>query len=385
MNDFIKHFSIFIKDAQFDTFAFWAFPIFTVIFIWLLTVVGLKVFSKREQLKTIFVVYRAWIISSMIAAGIIVGLISFWWTQNYFTKHPYQFSLLLSLTIAFVIPIFSFLNLRNLYSQQGIKEIADQPKTENQLIKTITYTKNEYKKNKYYYIIPLIGFLFLFLYLFKGTNLISLVFDNSGSMIRTTAIDALSETFDNLEQNNQIILTTLNGQFYRPKSNAKTSISELMQVKKSSALYAGNIMPFNNPLEAKNAVTQISGFDCCSPICESIWKTYLFIKETKANEFYKNKLLVIITDGDDNYINESMKSGKFFFNDEGFAEYFPPENVFIIDYSNGSNNEFMKLCKNSGCDIYPAENNKQDYIDGLDNALQSFKNNCSHCYWQCIF
>lgn len=251
----------------------------------------------------------------------------------------------------------------------------------HQLDTTIPLVKKAFNRNKRAYLIPLVGFLLLLFYLNKGTNLISIVYDNSGSMSHTNAIEALSETFDKLEDNNEIILTTLNGPQYQPKVNAKTSISELMGVKNSSALFAGNISSFQNPAEATNAVNQITGFECCSPIGESIWKTFLYIKETKNNEDYKHKLLIVITDGYDNYLDESLSTNKFFFDDAEFSEYFPSENVFIIDFSESSANAFIQKCTNAGCDIYPAENNKQDYLDGLDNALLSFKNNWYLIYW----
>jgi hypothetical protein len=278
------------------------------------------------------------------------------------------------------IPILAMLNLRSYYTQERIKEIADLPKTSNQLDSTMTLTKRAYRVNKLFYIIPVFGFLFLFFFLYKGTNLIAIVFDNSGSMRQTSAIDALSETFDNLEENNEIILTTLNGPNYKPNSELKISLTELIQVKKASNLNAGNILAFSNPLEAKNALNQISGFECCSPICESVWKTYLFLKETKSNESYKSKLMIVITDGMDD-LKESLSVGKFFYNDLGFAEFFPPENVFIIDFSNGMQSPLIQRFQSSGCDIYPADNNKQAYLDALDNALQSFKNNWFLVYW----
>jgi len=129
---------------------------------------------------------------------------------------------------------------------------------------------------------------------------------------------------------------------------------------------------------------QISNQCYGSPICEAIWKTYLFINETKPNETYDKKLLIVITDGADNLLAESLSIGKFFFDDETFAEHFPADNVFVIDYSNGQSNPFMQRASSAGCDIYPAENNKQAYLDALDNALQSFKNNWFLIYWTVI-
>jgi hypothetical protein len=383
MNDFIKSFSTYCKTAQFESIAFWAFPLCTIVLVWLLTTVGLKIFSKRKKMKTVFLVNRAWMISSLIAAAILIGIICFFWSKNYFSQHPWQLSLLISLTISMLIPVFCLSNLRNYYTREDIKELINQPKTKNQLEAAITFAKRAFSSNKFYFLIPLLGFSLLLFYLYKGTNLISLVYDNSGSMTQTDAIEAVSETFDNLDENNEITLTTLEGFAAPDDPTGKPSIKDLIAVSKYSALKGGNVVSFNNPMEAKGGLSQASNPCFGSPICEGMWKTFLFIKETKPNETYKNKVLIVLTDGMDN-IDESLKTGNFFFDDEGFSEYFPAENVFIIDYSQGTQSGFMQRCETAGCDIYPAENNKQAYLAALDNALQSFKNNWYLIYWTII-
>jgi len=384
MTEFLKSFSTYCKEADFSSIWFWAFPLGTLILIWLLTIVGVKIFSKRKNLKTVFVINRAWIISSLIAAAILIGLICFWWSRNFFSQHSYQLALLISLIIAMLIPIFSLFNLRSYYTPEGIKEITDQPKTAHQLNSVIVLTKKAFTANKFYFFIPLVGFLFLFLYFYKGTNLITLVYDNSASMQETSAIDALSETFSNLEPNNEIVLTTLEGYLETDQASiAKTNLKDIMLVSKSSNLRGGNVVAFTNPTDARNGLSQISNKCNGSPICEALWKTYLFVQETKPNQTFDKKLLIVITDGADN-IDATLASGKFLFDDEKFSEFYPSENTFVIDYSNGISTSFLQRCTSAGCDIYPAENNKQAYLEALDNALQSFKNNWFLIYWTAI-
>jgi len=384
MTEFIKSFSTYCNEAEFSSIWFWAFPFGTLILIWLLTTVGVKIFSKRKNLKTVFVINRAWIISAFIVAGILIGLICFWWSRNFFSQHSYQLALLISLTIVMLIPIFSLFNLRSYYTPEGIKEITDQPKTAHQLDSVIILTKKAFTRNKFYFFIPVLGFLFLLFYFNKGTNLITLVYDNSASMQETTAIDALSETFSNLEPNNEIVLTTLEGYPDPVQSSlVKEDLKQIMAVSKSSNLTEGNVVAFSNPTDAINGLSQISNECNGSPICEALWKTYLFVQETKPNQTFDKKLLIVITDGADN-IDATLASGKFLFDDEKFSEFYPSENTFVIDYSNGTSTSFLQRCTSAGCDIYPAENNKQAYLDALDNALQSFKNNWFLIYWTAI-
>jgi hypothetical protein len=380
MIEFFRNLSTYIRETEFGSLTFWIFPICSLFLTWALTTVGLKVLSKGGRLQTVFYIKRAWIISSTITSFILITLICIWWSKNFFAKHPFQLSLLISLTITMSIPLLALLNLKAYFTQDRIKEITAQPKTLHQLDETIAYTKKSFRKNKVFLIIPVFAFLFLFLYFNKGTNLISLVYDNSGSMIQKSAIDALYETFDNLQDNNEIILTTLEG-FSSPDDPAgKTTMKELMLVNNPSALKGGNVVSFNNPQDAKNGLIQIENKCFGSPICESIWKTFLFINETRSSVVYKNKLLVVITDGQDN-IDASLNSGQFFFDNESFNGYFQPENTFIIDYSSGTTSALIQRFQNSGCDIYPSENNKQAYLDALDNALQSFKNNWYLIFW----
>jgi hypothetical protein len=391
MEEFIKSFENYWKAAPFGAFLFWAIPLCTVLATWLLTTIGLKIFRKRKKLKTVFLVNKAWIISSMIIAAVLIAVTCFCWAKNIFSQEPYQMALLISLIIAFFIPIIAFVNLRRYYSSENMKEIIDQPKTIQEFETRIPILKRAFEKIKLYYFFPVIGFLFLLLYLNKGTNLISIVFDNSGSMETTNAINALSETFETLEENNEIVLTTLEGLSASNDLGLKPNIKELMLVTQSQQLKAGIVRLFNTPAEAQSSLHEVFNSGQVvygSPISESIWKTWLTVKESKNNQEYRNRLLIIITDGMDN-IDASLASGNFFFDNNDFGEYFAPENTFIIDYSDGTANNFLQRCLAAGCDVYPAENRKEDYLNAMDNALQSFKNNWFLIYWLilivCVF
>jgi len=290
--------------------------------------------------------------------------------------------LLLSLFIALLIPLISLFSLRRFFTNEDLKEIASQPKTQNQLEETITHSKKIFKKTKLLYLVLLIGFIFLLFSLQKGKNLISIVFDNSGSMERKNAIEALSETFDNLDKNNEIILTTLDG-LGENSSGAKSSLNEILGIDDYNKLQGGNVVSFTDPISAKNGLNQITNQCWGSPICESIWKSFLFIKDVKANNSYNNRLLIIITDGDDN-IGNTILINKFFFDDETFVSIFPTEKVFLIDYSDGKTNPLLQRFSDSGCESYIVTNNKLDYNEALDSALKSFKNNWYLIYWVII-
>lgn len=383
MDELIKDFGKYIHKAEFNSFEFWIYPISTIIAIWLLTTIGLKIIPKgKSKLKTIFRIHKFWIVNSLLVAAILIGLLCFWWSTNYFAENPIQLSLLISLFIALIIPIITFSALSSFFTNEDIKEIAQQPKTPIQQEETITSTKKSYRRIKLFYFVLLIGFLFLLFALNTGKNIISFVFDNSGSMESKNSIEALSETFDNLGKNNEILLTTLEG-LGEGSSGGKNTINEIFAVKNYSELQAGNVIHYIDPISAKGGLNQITNQVWGSPICESIWKSYLYAKSTLVNNSYKNKILIVITDGDDK-VGNSIPSNKFFFDDEEFAEYYNPEKTFIIDYSDGATNPFLQKFQDAGCETFIVTNTKQDFLDALDATLNSFKNNWYLVIWVII-
>lgn len=383
MEELFKAFGKYVKATEFNSFDFWIFPIGTIIAIWILTIISLKVIRKgKSKQKTVFSIHRFWIISSLFVATVIIALLCFWWATNYFSENPIQLSLLSSLFIALLVPIIVFVTLRSYFTNDDIKEIAQQPKTPIQQEEIITITKKSYRNIKFFYFFVLLGFLFLLFALNAGKNLISLVFDNSGSMESKNSIEALSETFDNLAKNNEIILTTLEG-LGENSTGGKNTINDILAIRNYSQLQAGNVIYFTDPVSAKSGLNQITNQVWGSPICESIWKTFLYAKSTLANESYKNRVLIVITDGDDN-VGNSIRSGKFFFDDEEFANFYTQDKTFIIDYSDRTINPFMQKFQEAGCETFVVTNTKQDYLDALDTTLNSFKNNWYLIIWVII-
>lgn len=383
MEELVKIFGEYIKKAEFSSLIFWIYPICTFLAIWVLTTIGLKIIPKgKSKHTTVFRIHKFWIVVSLFVATIIIALLCFWWATNYFAYNPVQLSLLISLFIALLVPIIVFWMLRGYFTNDDIKEISQQPKTPIQQEEIITTSKKSYQKIKLYYFALLLGFLLLLFALNSGKNLISIVFDNSGSMESKNSIEALSETFDNLGKNNEIVLTTLEG-LGANSLGGKNTINEILAVKNYSQLQAGNVVYFTDPISAKSGLNQITNQVWGSPICESIWKSYLYVKSNLSNNSYKNKVLIIITDGDDN-VGNSIQSSKFFFDDEEFANYYTSDKTFIIDYSDGVTNPLLQKFQEVGCETFNVTNTKQDYIDALDATLNAFKNNWYLIVWVVI-
>jgi len=135
----------YFRVAEYRSFEFWLFPVVTILLIWLLVIVGLKVFTRRsKQFKTVYFIHKAWIISSLAVSAVIIGLICYWWSINYFSDHPLQISLLLSLIISLLVPVLKLMKLRNYFTFESIKEITPLPKTSSKFDETIVTAKKAY-------------------------------------------------------------------------------------------------------------------------------------------------------------------------------------------------------------------------------------------------
>jgi len=353
-------------------------PVATLLLIWLLTI--LKIF-KRNELKTIFQIHRALIISSLIVAMVLVAIICYFWSKNIFAENKAELALLISLAVAFVVPIVSFVMLRNYWNKHNVNDIVSQPISAVQASNNIPIINKAFNRTKLFYLLPLIGFLFLLFSFNGGKNLISIVFDNSPSMDLNAATNALSQTFNRLNENNEIIFTNLNNKV--SDAEGGKYFKDILAIKQSKKIKVGSNYAYNTPEEAnQNFQSTILAAEG-SPICEVIWKMWLFTKETKANNDYKNKLLIVITDGDENWIdiNDLRQNNKFFYEDAEFAEYYTPENTHIVDYSKDGNGIVIKMFEENGAAIYPAVTNVDDYLSALDEALSSFQKNFYLIAW----
>jgi len=355
-------------------------PLATVAAIWLLAFIVLKVLAGGN-LKTIFQIHRALIISSLVVAMILVAIISYCWSKNIFVKNKAELAFIISLTIAFIVPIISFAWLRSYWNKYRINNITGQPISAEQARSNIPFINRAFNKNKLFYLLPLIGFLFLLFALNSGKNLISIVFDNSVNMDLNAATGALSKTLSRLDEHNEIIFTNLNNKISDKEDNV--SFKDILAIKQSKKIKVGSNYAYNTPKDANLSFQSTLSDAEGNPICEAIWKMWLFTKETKANNEYKNKLLIVITDGNENYIdvNSLQQVGKFFYEDVEFADYYAPENTHVIDYSKAGPGIVVKKFEENGASIYSAVTSSDDYLSAFDNALLSFQKNSYLIAW----
>lgn len=387
-----------ISEADFTSWKFWIIPIITIILVIVLFLILIKLQWSRskssEPDRIISRIYFEWILSlGLVGLSLIViasPYLQKLWDDFFEGDKSWQLGILLSFLIVmilFIIRIFKYSRLiknSQLVKVSKLQDLISIPITNKSLKNSIIEIKKTFNKRKWYILIPAIGYiLYPFYYYYnKERNIICIVFDNSSSMSGQNAILALDQIFDKLENNNEIIFTTLDG--YMPNDMppvVKTNMEQIMIVQKSSELKAGKVMHFLNPISAKAGLSQI-GTSNGSPICESIWKTYLYFKENYSENTYDKNVLIVITDGMDN-ISESITTGKFFFDDPQFAARFSPNDVFIIDYAQQSSPLTQRFLQ-AGCIVHSADTSITGYLSSLEDSLQEFHNTSYLIWWMLI-
>ena len=356
-------------------------PLAALAAIWFFTFVAVRIFDRKEKFTTVFMIHRYLVIISTFVAAALISIICYCWSKNIFAENKAELAYIIALFITFFIPIVSLAMLRSYWSKQKLNNIIGQPVSPDRARKNIRVVNKAFNRIKRFFLLPFVGFLFLLFALNSGKNLISIVFDNSPSMDFNAAVNALSLTFDKLNENNEIIFTNLNNK--TADADSPKSFRDILSTNQSQRIRVGANYAYNNPKEAgqnfKSTLQVAEG----SPICEVIWKMWLFTKETKANNKYKNKLLIIITDGDENWVelNSLLQSAQFFYENVEFAEFYTPENTHIVDYSPNGNGIVIKKFEDNGAVVYPAVSSTNDYLDALDDALLTFQSSIFLIVW----
>lgn len=399
MEEFFSSFRDILQDAKSNLtdFDFLLYPLASILVIWLLSIIIPKIFfgdKKKYWLRKVFYLNFSIVLSSAIVAAIIICISITFWSQNiYIEDSPHlNLSHLLSLFISLTISIVFFIILGLKYRQDKIQEIISQPYTTNLRNDSTLKAKKAYKKIKLVAIIPLIGFLCLFGELDKEENLISFVVDNSGSMDQPSAFgddsrpkseiaqQALNQVFNELEDHNHIVLTTIEPGRGNNESSKET-FESIVTTRDINDL-RGRSVYFNNSSEALTGynelilTNEVDG----SPISEIIWRNYIYTNQIAQSSKYENIVLIIITDG-----GESLTYESFFNSIDEFSEFYAEENILFVDTegnveAEGKINSFFEEVINTGYEIEDGSS-VDNYYFAINDILKKFNKNWFFVYW----
>lgn len=373
-------------NAEYDHFAFWLYVCLPLVATWVVVKAVLLASSdpKRDQGTRVVVIHKTYVWSIAAILTVLIAVYIFLWGENYYVNKPHQSAHLLSILIASTLLFLSFMALRNLFSKERIQDLFSQPLSRQEEEVFLNGAKRSYRNLKLALLLPLLGFLALFLLITTSYTLISVVIDNSSSMGEAnekghvpieTGKTALRNTIYNLRERADIIITT-----FEPDANYKTTVQEIVSASSWEELKGLNV--FFSDSQKKEAINFVDNIeardDIGSPICETIWKNFLFTREQREQKPYKEAISIIITDGKE--IGVSSGLAGFFCDHANYHDFFGAgSGIYLIDLTGLGNNEFMEKALACG---YAVEDGSDAtlYELSLDRILRYFKRDWSFIY-----
>ena len=228
--------------------------------------------------------------------------------------------------------------------------------------------KKIFNRRKIYWLLVLIPFLILLLKP-NSKYLYSIVIDNSASMENNLiyGVNSFGAALSYSPKEAQYVLSYLpqcdnEADCLNKAKKLKTTLGEISKVNKPDSL-GSRTFAFDrseNVINAINQDIQISGIS--SPLSEMIWQNFLTAKELP--ESFKEKRLIILTDGGDNlyFQNEKVikRLGKSILDSKAKDGKSPRDffdKIFIINLGD----ESLFLIGDSNVDILDGSNSSQYY------------------------
>ncbi len=378
-----QSFKAYLYGSHWD-FEFFIYITGAFLVVFLISLFVLSVFiRRREALRLrVFKIFRIAFIACCVTLFAIVAIISTFLVTGVYYTHPLQFSHLLAFGLICILLSVLLAIFAGQFRGDQIKSLTGMPATRgDENDKRVKLSKG-FTRMKLWYLLPMLGFLFLLLIYFQPKNLISIVLDNSDTMLETankgeskyeTARDALAGTIGHISMFNHFVVTTID------RKGGKHDYATIMGTTDFSKL-RGISQYFDNASSALNYINSIPiGGD--SPITEIIYSNLLFIQKTIPIENYTNIYLLIITDCRENGCLLDLQASKnYLCKDAKFNNIFSGDQVTLIDlegnfanrtYMNNPDLVLMQRCIDCGFSIEDGSS-EDSYEDALKGVLQKF-------------
>jgi len=342
--NFFQTFGLYVDEfyVYFFDHALWLVPILTCFAIYLLVIIFSKLrFISLQKNKT-FVIAKSYVIASMLAALIIVILSFHSWAidfRGYFDS-SFRLSFIISICLAFLIAIIKYFQLKNFYTRNNLKNITNQPITALKEKSVYLNLKRAFGKFKLWVLLPLFGFLLLFLTKERHT-LISIVIDASGSMADGRldyGKNGLTKTLKLLSDENTDYIISVSPHNEESQCLSYTNFRDILSITDPERLCSFTALPFleESPINFINDISYYEGVNSNhAHILYSLWHNYLVSKQFLGNnqKVYDTKSVIIASDFQDEDLAGALPT---FFNDNvcneqyGYVDFYG-DNVFIIN------------------------------------------------------
>jgi hypothetical protein len=384
MNDLTTTLEAIFTQAKYGELFFWGVPFIAVIITFLFTKVLIMTTAVNNSTNSEYRILFSFLKASAILAAIGIGIMCYLFNTRYYTDYEYNLSHLLGLILILGIGVSSIFQISRTYNRNKTKDLSRFPITRLELQNTNTFLRTSFKNLKLWLILPVLGFLVLLINSSEDKNLVSIVLDTSASMKEANSSgeipleisrDALYNVVSSFGENTDVVFTTFNEGTRKENiiGITSTSINNLLG---ENTLFTG---------EQKNVlldfIRNIDTDNTNSPICETIWKNYLFTEEQSLMDNYANITSIVITDGLDVLtLNKENTLSGFFCENQNYSTLFGT-NVNLIQLESTLNpdderNASVIFDKASSCGYNVADGTNQlNYNDALSNILSDYKKN----------
>ena len=386
MTELIDIFDHYLRQAAFDEPIFWAYPIGVVTSCWVLflAISWGKFRPKKIGVTDEYQLYSNMVVAASIVTFVFIGFCCYAWSMGLYSQEPLELSHILSLILGMVILLGAWVKWQKLFSKKTLKNLIPQSLTRGIEHRRIQEAKRNFQATKWWILLPALGFLMLWIVQNRSYNLVSFVVDNSPTMSEAMnsgdvpleiGRDALSETISELDEYTDVIISTFQSGEYKQSVNEIVQLSNTHQLLGVNVLYDGDnkedaIAYIENDLEVA---------DGQSPICETIWKNFLFAQEKAETKTYDNALLIVVTDGQENNVDVQ----EFLCEQSDFNDFYTPENVYLINLDDSGSNSFFQKAEDCGYTVEDGSD-MESYIGSLESILSDFTGNWFFIIWLVI-
>ena len=351
--------------------------------LYLVYVLVLKLFLKKEK-PNWRILYLLVIVPIFLLFSFLIVAIYLWCFTKFFSENPFQLTFLI-IELVFLITSFSaFFILSKKFKFKELYKITGIPISTFEVNLFYSKFKKYFKILKLWFLLPIFSFIILF-FCKDPNTLLSIVFDNSTSMGDEfhDQTRAISNTLNYINSNTDIVIS------YFPicddcselQDNLKNNIDDII-----SETDYDNLLGESEIFFDKNSAIRFIRSDelelsnIGSPLAETIWGNFLYtVSETKAKT-YKNKHLIVISDGDGFILGkESLINFNIFEQNTEEAQlddYF--NKITLISLSqNGNNNFFNNALEHEFYD----GSNLTNYKKALNEITKNYKKDWHFIFW----
>lgn len=381
MIDVLHSLAGYIKNArEGDVLLYIVASLFGIWVLWFCVITIFSRFSEAKVTRT-YIINASGLISGYLAATFWSWLIFYRYQTGAFVHTHNEFACLTGLIISLGFVFWVLLRLVKSFRNTDLAvciPFATSRHRHNLLKEKAQTIVN---RISWFTLLPFTSIVLILFGLMEGGNLLSIVFDNSASMIEINPVsdgrtyldvgkEALGNTLNLLKGKNTIVIST-----FKLPVTYKGTFDEILVERDPERLNA-ETMVFHEAKDAQYYLQNIA-VNGPTPLTEAIWQNYLICSSVAGTKNVEHKKLLIITDGGESN-GETLNDKKFFSSDPGFENMFNTNDICIIDIRGAflSGNipdslKFLQKANSSGYEILDGSS-ASEYSLSLESFLTTF-------------